>query len=130
MVHRALLGAIERFFAVLLEHHAGNFPVWLSPIQAMVLPIAERHQEYAAEVEKQLKAAGLRVVSDNSNNTLNYRIRNAQNQKVPFMVVLGDKEAEAKEVSVRLRNGEPFADKSVAGLIAFAQEKIAAKTAI
>ncbi len=130
MVHRALLGSMERFFAVLIEHHGGNFPVWLSPLQMMVLPITEKHQAYAREVEATLKAAGFRVVSDESNNTLNYRIRNAQNQKVPFMVVLGDREVEAKEISVRLRNGEPFAGKSIQELIDFAKEKVLAKTAI
>jgi len=130
MVHRALLGSMERFFAVLLEHHGGNFPVWLSPVQVMILPIAERHQSYAEQLEKSIREAGLRVVLDASSNTLNYRIRNAQNQKVPFMVVVGDKEVEANQVSVRLRNGQPFEDKTLSGFLSFAQSKVAAKEAL
>lgn len=130
MIHRALLGSMERFFAVLIEHHAGNFPVWLTPVQAVVLPIADRHHEYAQKVVEQLKAAGLRTELDASSSTLNYRIREAQNAKIPFMIVLGDKEAEAGGVSVRLRNGEEFADKTTAGFLKFAAEKIAARVAI
>ena len=124
MIHRALLGSIERFFAVLIEHHGGIFPVWMCPVQAIVLPIAEQHHEYAQVVTQTLEQAGLRVEIDASNNTLNKRIRNAQKQKVPFMIILGDKEVEGKEVTVRLRTGENLEDKSLDGFLKFAAEAV------
>ncbi len=104
MVHRALLGAIERFFGILVEHYAGAFPVWLSPIQAVVLPISERHAAYAREVAHDLRAAGVRVQLDDRNEKLNARIRDAQLQKVPLMLVTGDREVEGRGVSVRRRD--------------------------
>ncbi|MGD0696297.1 MAG: threonine--tRNA ligase [Terriglobia bacterium] len=104
MVHRALLGSIERFFGVLIEHYSGAFPVWLAPVQAMVLPISERHGEYARTVHGELRSAGVRVQLDDRNEKLNSRIRDAQLQKVPFMLVVGDREAEAQTVAVRRRD--------------------------
>ena len=104
MVHRALLGSIERFFGVLIEHYAGAFPVWLSPVQAVVLPISERHLAYAREVEAELRAAELRVRLDDRNEKLNARVRDAQLQKIPFMLVVGDREAQARTVAVRRRD--------------------------
>jgi threonyl-tRNA synthetase len=104
MVHRALLGSIERFFGVLIEHYAGAFPVWLAPVQVAVLPISERHHGYAVEVEQGLKDAGLRVHVDNRNEKVNARIRDAQLQKVPFMLVVGDREVQSRAVSVRRRD--------------------------
>ncbi|HEV2177879.1 MAG TPA: threonine--tRNA ligase [Terriglobia bacterium] len=104
MVHRALLGSIERFFGVLIEHYAGAFPVWLSPVQAVVLPISEKHALYAREVEERLRAAKVRVQLDDRNEKLNARIRDAQLQKVPFMLVVGDREAAAWGVAVRRRD--------------------------
>ncbi len=104
MVHRALLGALERFFGILIEHYAGAFPVWLSPIQAVVLPISERHGTYAREVAEELRAAGIRIQLDDRNEKLNARIRDAQLQKVPFMLVLGDREAQGRGVAVRRRD--------------------------
>jgi len=127
MVHRALLGSMERFFGLLIEHHSGAFPVWLSPVQVSVLPISEKHQGYAEEVEAALKAEGIRVELDSSNNTLSYRIRTAQNQKVPYMLVVGDRERESRTASVRVRNGDDLGAKPLAEFIAFAKEKIAAK---
>ena len=106
MIHRALLGSIERFFGMLIEQHGGSFPVWLAPVQASVLPISERHQEYAESVLAELKKAGIRSELDSSNNTLNYRIRTAQTQKVPFMFVVGEREAASGQVALRLRSGE------------------------
>src|SRR5690348_15936185 len=103
MVHRALYGSIERFFGVLIEHYAGNFPVWLSPVQAAMIPIAERHAAYAEKVAEQLRAAGVRVEVDARNEKMNAKIREHALQKVPFLLVVGDKEAEAGEVSVRVR---------------------------
>jgi threonyl-tRNA synthetase len=103
MIHRALLGSLERFFGVLIEHHAGAFPLWLAPLQAVVIPVAERHQEYGRTVAQALKARGVRVSVDDRSEKMNYKIREAQVQKVPYMLVVGDREAEAHTVSVRHR---------------------------
>jgi threonyl-tRNA synthetase len=103
MVHRALYGSVERFFGILLEHYAGAFPVWLAPVQAVVLPITDRHLEYARKVEAQLKEAGIRVTVDDRGEKVNLKIREAQLQKVPYMLVVGDREAEAGAVAVRNR---------------------------
>ncbi len=103
MVHRALFGSVERFFGVLIEHYAGAFPVWLSPIQVGIVPISERHSEYGRKVEQQLKNAGIRAFMDDRAEKMNARIRDLTSQKIPFVLVLGDKEAEAGTVNVRLR---------------------------
>ena len=128
MIHRAPFGSMERFVGVLIEHFAGAFPPWLAPVQAVVLPIAERHLEYATQVQERLVAAGVRSKLD-AENTLNYRIRQAQVQKVPYMLVAGDREAEAGQVALRLRSGEnpdPMAAEEVVQLIA---GKIASRAA-
>jgi threonyl-tRNA synthetase len=106
MIHRALLGSMERFFGVLIEHYAGAFPVWLAPVQAVLIPIADRHVEYARQVVKRLKQAGLRAEVDDGNERMNAKIRAAQVQKVPYMLVVGDKEMEDNGVALRLRTGE------------------------
>jgi threonyl-tRNA synthetase len=106
MVHRALLGSLERFFGVLIEHYAGAFPVWLSPIQVAMIPIADRHIDYARQVAGQLREAGLRVMVDDRSERMNAKIRDAQNQKIPYMLVVGDKEIENNAVALRLRSGE------------------------
>jgi threonyl-tRNA synthetase len=103
MLHRALLGSIERFLGVLIEHYAGAFPIWLAPVQAIVIPIAERHQEYARQVQRRLADADLRVEIDDRNEKMGYKIRAAQTKKVPYMLVVGDREANSGEVSVRNR---------------------------
>jgi len=110
MVHRALYGSIERFFGVLIEHYAGAFPVWLSPVQAVMIPISERHAEYARKVADQLKAGGVRVEVDARNEKMNAKIREHAMQKVPFLLVVGDKEAEAGRVNVRTRGKEKTED--------------------
>ncbi len=104
MVHRALLGSLERFFGVLIEHYGGAFPLWLAPVQGVVIPVAERHQEYAREVGETLRAKGLRVRVDDRDDRMNYKIREAQVHKVPYMVVVGDKEVAARNVSARHRH--------------------------
>jgi threonyl-tRNA synthetase len=106
MVHRALYGSVERFFGVLIEHYAGAFPVWLSPVQVAIVPIAERHAEYANKVAADLKAAGIRVEVDARNEKMNAKIREFALQKIPFILVVGDKEAEAGQVNVRVRGQE------------------------
>src|ERR1700735_256519 len=103
MVHRALYGSIERFFGILIEHYAGAFPVWLAPVQAVVLPITDRHAEYAQKVTKRLEDAGLRVSMDDRKEKVNLKIREAQLQKIPYMLVVGDREAQEGSVSVRNR---------------------------
>ncbi len=106
MVHRALLGSLERFIGVLVEHYGGAFPTWLAPVQALVLPVADRHLDYAKEVERSLIEAGLRADTDERSERVNAKIRDAQLRKVPYMLVVGDREVEAKAASVRLRSGE------------------------
>ena len=113
MIHRALLGSMERFMGVLIEHFAGAFPVWLAPVQAVLIPIADRHYEYAQKVAGDLRAAGLRVEVDERGERMNAKIRDAQNQKIPYMLVIGDREVEAESVSVRLRSEENLGDMSI-----------------
>ncbi len=115
MIHRALLGSIERFFGVLLEHYAGAFPPWLSPDQVAVIPVAEVGNDYAKDIEKKLRNLGFRAFSDLSSDRMNAKIRKAQQQKVPYMLIIGEKEMANGTVSVRYRNGKqafgvPFDD--------------------
>ncbi|MCH8848508.1 MAG: threonine--tRNA ligase [Chloroflexi bacterium] len=128
MVHRALFGSLERFFGVLIEHYGGAFPTWLAPVQAEVIPIADRHIPYAEEVRDQLVAAGLRVHVDARNERMNAKIRDAQLQKVPYMLVVGDREAEANGVAVRLRSGEDLGTLPVADVLARIQAEVSART--
>jgi threonyl-tRNA synthetase len=104
MLHRAILGSMERFLGVLIEHYAGAFPVWLAPVQAVVIPIAERHHAYARKVMEALDSAGLRAALDDRNETMGYKIREAQTQKVPYMLIVGDREEQSGQVSVRTRS--------------------------
>jgi threonyl-tRNA synthetase len=105
MIHRALLGSVERFLGILIEHHAGDFPVWLAPVQARVLPIADRHAGYAAGVLEKLRGTGVRAELDERSESVGRKIRDAELQKVPFMLVVGDEEERSAGVSVR-RHGE------------------------
>jgi threonyl-tRNA synthetase len=106
MLHRAVMGSTERFLAVIIEHYAGAFPLWLAPVQAEIIPIADRHFGYARQVEKKLQASGLRVQVDERSERMNAKIRDAQLMKIPYMLVVGDKEAASNAVAVRLRTGE------------------------
>jgi threonyl-tRNA synthetase len=106
VVHRALLGSIERFYGILVEHYAGAFPVWLMPVQAIVIPIADRHSPYAEEILAALQAAGIRAEADLSADRMNAKIRKAQMLKIPYMLVIGDREVEAEQVNLRLRDGQ------------------------
>ncbi|MSQ10605.1 MAG: threonine--tRNA ligase [Dehalococcoidia bacterium] len=125
MIHRAILGSIERFYGVLVEHCAGAFPVWLAPVQAMVIPIADRHAEYARAVAAQMAAAGLRAHVDERSERMNAKIRDAQNQKVPYMLIVGDKEAGSNTLSVRLRTGQEEKDVPVAAFLERATAAVA-----
>jgi threonyl-tRNA synthetase len=128
MVHRALYGSIERFFGILVEHYAGAFPVWLAPVQAAVLPITDRQTEYAKKVRDELDAAGIRVHLDDRNEKVNLKIREAQLQKVPYMLVVGDREAQSGQVSVRHRKHGDQGAKPLADFLAELQKQIEAKT--
>ena len=127
MVHRALLGSMERFFGVLIEHYAGAFPAWLSPKQVTLIPIADRHNDYAHEVAARLKKAGLRLTVDDSSDRMNAKIRDAQKQKVPYMLVIGDREMEDGQVALRRRNGENPGAMSVEAFIELALREIEEK---
>ena len=117
MIHRALLGAMERFMGVLIEHYGGAFPTWLAPVQATVIPIADRHLDYAARVEAQLAKSGIRVQTDRRNERMNAKIRDAQLQKIPYMLIVGDREIDAEGVAVRIRTGEDLGTVSVAEVV-------------
>jgi threonyl-tRNA synthetase len=127
MVHRALLGSLERFFGVLIEHYAGAFPAWLSPTQVALIPIADRHLDYAREVAGQLRSAGLRVMVDDRSERMNAKIRDSQNQKIPYMLVIGDREVENNQVALRLRSGENPGPMPVSTFLTRAQEDIRRK---
>ena len=124
MVHRALLGAIERFFGVLIEHYTGAFPLWLAPVQAVVLPVGEKQAGYGREVVGKLRAAGLRAELDDRNEKLNARIRDAQLAKVPYMLVVGEREAAASSVAVRRRDAGDTGTVSLAAFISEARRLI------
>ena len=127
MVHRALLGTMERFMGVLIEHYAGAFPVWLSPVQAVVIPIADRHVEYAQELKARLEVSNVRVDVDDGNDRMNAKIRNAQLQKVPYMLVIGDREIEAGGAAVRLRSGDDLGAVRVDEIVARITAEVAEK---
>jgi threonyl-tRNA synthetase len=128
MIHRGVLSTMERIMAFLIENYAGNFPVWLAPVQAVVIPIADRHADYAGRVEEQLKAAGLRVEVDLRSERMNAKVRDAQLQKVPYMLVVGDKEAEASLVALRLRTNENIGAVPLADFAAVAGGKNASRS--
>lgn len=127
MVHRALMGSMERFFGILIEHYAGAFPLWLAPVQAVIIPIADRHVDFARAVTADLKTAGLRVKLDQRSDRMNAKIRDAEKQKVPFMLVIGDREMENNQVDVRRRSGERLGALSVADFKALALKDVAEK---
>ena len=114
MVHRALLGSLERFFGILVEHYGGAFPVWLAPVQVEVIPIADRHLDYARQVAGELREEGLRVEVDERNERMNLKIREAQLAKIPYMLIAGDAEVQSSTVSLRLQNGENLKGQSLA----------------
>jgi threonyl-tRNA synthetase len=106
MIHRTVMGSIERFMGILVEHYSGKFPVWLSPVQAIVIPISDKNNDYAEKVAEKLEEAGIRYEVDNVTNTMDYKIRSAQMRRIPFMLVVGPKEQEAGTVAVRARAGK------------------------
>ena len=129
VIHRAIFGSFERFIALLIEHYAGRFPLWLAPVQASILPIADRHLEYAQQVETRFKAAGLRVTVDARQEKIGYKIREAQLQKVPYMLVVGDREAADDSVAVRRGTSGVKGVQTVEDFIKAALEEVARKSA-
>jgi len=127
MVHRALLGSLERFFGVLIEHYSGAFPVWLAPVQLVVIPVAPAFNTYASHVSETLKREGFRVEADLSDARMNAKIRTAQTQKIPYMVIVGAKEEETQSVSLRTRGGEQLPSLSIQQLVGLLKEKIERK---
>ncbi len=130
MIHRALLGSMERFFGVLIEHYGGAFPVWLAPVQVQLIPIADRHVAYADEVAERLRAAGLRVEVNRSAERMQAKIRDAQLQKIPYMLIIGDREVKNGAVAVRLRTGEDKGAMPVDAFLEMAKQVIAEKALI
>jgi threonyl-tRNA synthetase len=129
VIHRAIFGSFERFVALLIEHYAGAFPLWLAPVQAVVMPIADRHADYARAVRDRLASAGLRVGLDERQEKINYKIREAQVQKVPYMLIIGDREAAESTVAVRARAGGDQGTRGVEQFIAAALEEVRARRA-
>jgi len=127
VIHRAIFGSFERFIAILIEHYAGAFPLWLAPVQAIVVPISDRHLAYAASVREQVAAAGLRVELDERQEKIGYKIREAQLQKIPYMLVVGDREAAEGTVAVRERSGGDKGSSTVRDFIAKALEEVESK---
>jgi threonyl-tRNA synthetase len=127
-IHRAPLSTHERMVGFLLEHYAGNFPVWLSPDQVTIVPITDLHNEYAAGLAKQMRAAGIRASADLSSDRMNAKIRNAQLFKVPYMAVVGDAEMAAGTIALRKRDGTRHNDLGVSQFITDVQQKIAARS--
>ena len=128
MIHRALMGSLERFFGVLIEHYAGAFPVWLTPVQVKILTISERHVDYARELFSELRKEGIRCEMDLENEKIGYKIRNATIMKIPYLVIIGDNEMTDRKVTVRKRTGENLGPLSTAELIGMLREKINSKT--
>jgi threonyl-tRNA synthetase len=129
MIHRALMGSVERFFGILIEHYAGAFPVWLAPVQAVIIPIADRHIEYAQKVASDLKKAGLRVDVDARSDRMNAKIRDAEKQKVPYMLVVGDREMDDHQIDIRRRSGERLGAMKVDDFKTLAVQDVEAKVA-
>jgi len=128
MVHRAILGSMERFMGVLIEHYGGAFPAWLAPVQAVIIPIADRHMDYARSAGKKLEAAGLRVVVDDGKERMNLKIRQAQLEKVPYMMIVGDREAESDTLAVRLRSGEDLGPRSLVSVVEMIKKAVGDRT--
>ena len=124
MLHRVIFGSIERFIGILIEHFAGTFPTWLAPVQVKLLPIADAHKEYAKQVQKELAQNGIRVEVDDRQEKIGYKIREAQLQKVPYMLILGDKEVEANAVGVRSRKDGDIGQMSCKDFLAKLKKEI------
>jgi threonyl-tRNA synthetase len=127
MIHRTVLGSMERFLGCLIEHYGGAFPVWLAPRQVVIIPIADRHLEYARSIEAELKIEGIRARLDERSERMNLKIRESQLGKVPYMVIVGDEEVKEATVTVRLRSGENIKSQSLASFKARVKSAIESK---
>jgi len=127
MIHRTVLGSMERFFACLTEHYAGAFPVWLAPVQVVLIPIADRHIEYASKLCAEMRSRDIRVQLDDRSERMNMKIREAQVNKLPYMLVIGDKEVEQRTIAVRLRNGEDLGSQDFSNFVKRVESTIAAR---
>ena len=128
MIHRVVLGAIERFLGVLIEHYAGAFPLWISPVQAVVMTITDRHQPYAAEIAARLRAEGVRLEQDFRNEKIGFKIREARLQKVPYMIIIGDKEVNEGTLSVRKRGDQATHELAVGDFLTMFRQEVASRT--
>ncbi|MBM4129121.1 MAG: threonine--tRNA ligase [Nitrospira sp.] len=128
MIHRALMGSLERFFGILIEHYGGAFPLWLSPVQVEVLTIAERHDEYAGAISEMLRAEGIRTELNTENEKMGYKIRNATLRKVPYLVIIGDREVSEQKVTVRKRSGENIGPLTIEEFTGMIKDKIINKS--
>ncbi|PJF24130.1 MAG: threonine--tRNA ligase, partial [Phototrophicales bacterium] len=124
MIHRAPFGSMERFVGILIEHFGGAFPVWLSPVQAVMIPVADRHLDYAESVAKQLRAVGMRVEVDAGKARMGGKIREHRERHIPYLLIVGDKDQQAGTVSVRLRTDEDLGAMPLADFISLAQRVI------
>jgi len=127
MLHRAIVGSLERFIGILIEHYAGSLPLWLAPVQAAVLTITDRQSAYAQKVAMQLRGAGFRVIHDLRNEKITYKIREHSLQKLPYQLILGDKELQAHQVAVRTRAGEDLGAMPLDGFMRRLAEEVAAR---
>ena len=130
MIHRVVFGSIERFIGILTEHFAGAFPIWLAPVQVELMPIADRHNEFTAKVAAELKKRGIRVEVDDRSEKIGFKIREAQLQKIPYMLVIGDKEVETENVSIRCRKRGDIGTMSVSDFCDMVEKEIREKTII
>jgi threonyl-tRNA synthetase len=128
VIHRAPLGTHERFIGFLIEHFAGNFPVWMSPTQVQIVPVSEKFEDYAVELEKELKELNIRVSIDNRNESLGARVRDAQNQKIPYMIIVGEKEASSNTVTLRKRDSKDLISQPIEEFISYLNKKIQNKS--
>jgi threonyl-tRNA synthetase len=128
VIHRVIYGSLERFIGILIEHFAGAFPVWLAPVQATIIPIADRHLPYAYRVRDRLRDAGLRVEVDDGDERMQAKIRSAQLQKIPYMLVVGDREVNEESLAVRLRTNENIGSMSIERFITMVQRLVAEKS--
>jgi threonyl-tRNA synthetase len=124
IVHRAIMGSFERFFAFLIEQYAGAFPTWLSPVQVMILPVSDKHNTYAKEIARVLLGAGIQILLDDSKDTLGKKVRSAKGSKAPYFIVIGDKEVELGTVTIENRNGEKLDVTSVDTFLSLVQNEI------
>jgi threonyl-tRNA synthetase len=124
MIHTAKYGSLERFFGILIEHYAGAFPLWISPIQVVVLPVSDKFSTYASKIVEKLINNEIRATNDSRNETLGYRIREAQMHKIPYMVIVGEKEQSSETVSLRSREGDELSGIKIEQFISMLKEKI------